>query len=210
MTEYIGYKQPFHNRSNSPSYTMRTGEPARARIDSFWPGMRPKSNDSHKPASLNSEKALTGKNRTNSQKSVFSQPKSPSPSSPRSRGLASFKQEAKIKVLIDTSLDNSPARNCDSPTLRMWKAEGHHKKESLLSVTSKDGFEFQRMESRQQQYRIRPIQTDQQNTDLTQVGNDTKVVKRPEEPAFKRISLTALKQRESATTARNQQLVVEM
>jgi hypothetical protein len=47
ITEYIGYKQPFHNRSNSPSYKLRSGEPVKAKIDSFWPGMRPKSNDSN-------------------------------------------------------------------------------------------------------------------------------------------------------------------
>lgn len=85
MSEHIGYKQPFHNRSNSPEYKLRSGKPATAKIDSFWPGMRPKSNESRKPASLNSEKALSGKNRTNSHKSFFSQPKSPSssPGSPR-------------------------------------------------------------------------------------------------------------------------------
>ncbi len=75
ITEYIGYKQPFQARSNSPGYKLRTGEIARAKIDSFWPGKRPRAGSIGDiiPQSIESE-VRSNHNRTNSQsqKSLFS------------------------------------------------------------------------------------------------------------------------------------------
>jgi hypothetical protein len=76
MTEYIGYKPNFRTRSISPRYKLRNGETVKAKIDSFWPGMRPRSSSLRnvKSQSLSSDRMTSPQNRTNSasNKSLFS------------------------------------------------------------------------------------------------------------------------------------------